>query len=113
MNLMTWRVVWLNLWRHPQRVRIRRGGDPKRGSAQGTDRYDAAGGSTDPDGCFPRSFHAAENPTDGVSRPGSEVFGILAFTQTLLIVTTVLVVTCLGFLWAAMARFQRARLILD
>ena len=50
-------------------------GVARRGSAQGTDRYDAAGGPTDPDGCFSRSSHAAGNPTDGVSRPGSEVFG--------------------------------------
>ena len=113
MNLMIWRMAWRNLWRHPQHVRIRRGGDPRRGSAQGTDRYDAAGGSTDPDGCFSRSFHAAGNPTDGVSRPGSEVLGILASTPTLLIVTAVLVVAYLGLLWAAMARFQRTRLILD
>ena len=39
--------------------------------------------------------------------------GILDFTQTLLIGTAVLAVACLGLLWAAIARFQRARLILD
>jgi len=34
-------------------------------------------------------------------------------THLILIVGTVLIMACLGFLWAAMARFQRARLILD
>lgn len=109
MNLMTWRMAW----RHPQHVRIRRGGDPRRGSAQGTDRYDAAGGSTDPDGCFSRSFHAAGNPTDGVSRPGSEVFGDSRFHANTSHRHGCSGCGLPGLLWAAMARFQRARLILD
>lgn len=42
-----------------------------------------------------------------------EVLTAVAPTQIILIVGAVLVVACLGLLWAAMARFQRARLILD
>ena len=42
-----------------------------------------------------------------------ELLGAANSTQLILIVGAILVVTCLGLLWAAMARFQRARLMLD